>query len=131
MAEQENDLLAQRYGKQAKLSRRTWLWISAAGISVMTIGVLIASIANYNPVQSQDLGFSVKGPTQVVLEFEITKPQDATAICTLEALNEQFGQVGYKTLEIGPQESAKLRLSVSINTTELSTTALVDECQLK
>ncbi len=96
MAEQENDLLAQRYGKQAKLSRRSWLWISAAGISVMTIGVLIASIANYNPVQSQDLGFSVKGPTQVVLEFEITKPQDATAICTLEALNEQFGQVGYK-----------------------------------
>ncbi len=97
----------------------------------MAIGVLFASIANYNPVQSQDLGFSVKNPTQVVLDFELTKPKDAVAVCSLEALNEQFGQVGYKTIEIGPQETGKVRLSVSINTTELATTALVDECRLK
>ena len=97
----------------------------------MSIGVLFASIANYNPVQSQDIGFSVKDPTQVILDFELTKPMDSVAICSLEALNEQFGQVGYKTIEIGPQETSKVRLSVSINTTELATTALVDECRLK
>ncbi len=97
----------------------------------MAAGVLIASIANYNPVQSQDIGFSVKDPTQVILDFELTKPMDAVAVCSLEALNEQFGQVGYKTIEIGPQETSKVRLSVSINTTELATTALVDECRLK
>jgi hypothetical protein len=67
----------------------------------------------------------------VVLDFEITKPMDAIAVCSLEALNEQFGQVGYKTIEIGSQETGKVRLSVSINTTELATTALVDECRLK
>lgn len=131
MAAQENDLLAQRYGKQPKLSKRRWLVISAVGICLMTIGVLFASIANYNPVQSQDIGFSVKSPTQVVLDFQINKPADATVVCTVEALNEQFGQVGYKTIEIGAQESSKIRLSVSINTTELATTALVDECRLK
>lgn len=131
MTAQENDLLAQRYGKRAKLSKTRWIWISVVGIALMMVGVLFASIANYNPVQSQDVGFSVKSPTQVVLDFELTKPQDATAVCSVEALNEQFGQVGYKIIEIGPQETAKVRLSVSINTTELATTALVDECRLK
>ena len=131
MTAQENDLLATRYGKKAKLSRSRWLWISAIGIVLMMLGVLFATIANYNPVQSQDVGFSVKDPTQVVVDFEITKPMDAIAVCSLEALNEQFGQVGYKAIEIGPQETGKVRLSVSINTTELATTALVDECRLK
>jgi len=131
MTAQENDLLATRYGKKAKLSKGRWQWISIVGIALMIIGALIATIANYNPVQSQDLGFSVKDSTQVVLDFEVTKPLDAVAVCSLEALNEQFGQVGYKTIEIGPQETGKVRLSVSINTTELATTALVDECRLK
>jgi hypothetical protein len=67
----------------------------------------------------------------VVLDFEITKPRTATAICTLESLNEQFGQVGFKEIEIGTQPTDTVRLSVSINTTELATTALVDECRLK
>jgi hypothetical protein len=67
----------------------------------------------------------------VILDFELTKPIDAVAVCSVEALNEQFGQVGYKVIEIGPQETGKVRLSVSINTTELATTALVDECRLK
>jgi hypothetical protein len=131
MTAQENDLLAQRYGKQPKLSRTRWLWISAVGIALMMIGVLFATIANYNPVQSQDLGFSVKDPTQVVLDFELSKPLDAVVVCSVEALNEQFLQVGYKTIEIGAQETSTVRLSVSINTTELATTALVDECRLK
>lgn len=131
MTAQENDLLAQRYGKQPKLSRTRWLWISAVGIVLMMIGVLFASMANYNPVQSQDIGFSVKDPTQVVLDFELSKPLDAVAVCSVEALNEQFLQVGYKIIEIGPQETSNVRMSVSINTTELATTALVDECRLK
>lgn len=131
MTAQENDLLAQRYGKQPKLSRTRWLWISVVGIVLMSIGVLFASMANYNPVQSQDLSFSVKDPTQVVLDFELSKPIDAVAVCSVEALNEQFLQVGYKIIEIGSQETSTVRLSVSINTTELATTALVDECRLK
>jgi hypothetical protein len=131
MTAQESELLAQRYGKKPKLSKTRWLWISASGITLMAIGVLFVSLANYNPVQSQDIGFSVKDPTQVVLDFEVSKPLDAVAICSLEALNQQFGQVGYKTIEVGPQETTKVRLSVSINTTELATTALVDECRLK
>jgi hypothetical protein len=131
MAAQENDLMASRYGHKPKRSRRYWVWITASGIALMALGAFIAAMANFNPVQSKDIGFSVKDSTQVVLDFEISKPKDATAICSLESLNEQFSQVGYKEIEIGPQETDTVRFSVSINTTELATTALVDECRLK
>jgi hypothetical protein len=131
MAAQENDLMASRYGHKPKRSKRYWLWISVVGIVLMAFGALIATIANFNPVQSKDIGFAVKDATQVVLDFEISKPKDATAICSLESLNEQFSQVGYKEIEIGPQDTDTVRFSISINTTELATTALVDECRLK
>jgi hypothetical protein len=131
MVAQENDLMANRYGQKPRLSRKRWLWISAAGVTFLALGALAAAMANFNPVQSKDIGFSVKGPTQVVLDFEISKPKADTVICTLESLNEQFAQVGFKEVEIGPQSTDTVRLSVSINTTELATTALVDECRLK
>ena len=131
MAAQENDLMASRYGHKPKRSKKYWLWLSAVGIALMAIGALLATMANFNPVQSKDIGFSVKDATQVILDFEVSKPKDATAICSLESLNEQFSQVGYKEIEIGPQETDTVRFSVSINTTELATTALVDECRLK
>jgi hypothetical protein len=131
MTAQENDLMASRYGQKPKRSRKYWLWISVIGIALMALGALVAAMANFNPVQSKDIGFSVKNATQVVLDIEISKPKAATAICSLESLNEQFAQVGYKEIEIGPQETDTVRLSVSINTTELATTALVDECRLK
>lgn len=131
MAAQENDLMASRYGHKPKRSRSYWGWISAVGIALMALGALIAAMANFNPVQTKDVGFSVKDATQVILDFEISKPKQATAICSLESLNEQFAQVGYKEIEIGPQETETVRFSVNINTTELATTALVDECRLK
>lgn len=131
MAALEIDLMASRYGHKPKRSKRYWLWISGVGIVLMAFGALIATIANFNPVQTKDIGFSVKDATQVVLDFEISKPKEATAVCSLESLNEQFSQVGYKEIEIGPQETDTVRFSISINTTELATTALVDECRLK
>jgi Domain of unknown function (DUF4307) len=131
MAAQENDLMESRYGHKPKRSRRYWVLISAVGIALMALGALFAAMANFNPVQTKDIGFSVKDATQVVLDFEISKPKNATAICSLESLNEQFSQVGYKEIEIGPQDTDTVRFSISINTTELATTALVDECRLK
>ena len=131
MAAQENDLMASRYGHKPKRSRSYWVRISAFGIALMALGALVATMANFNPIQTKDIGFWVKDATQVVLDFEISKPKDATAICSLESLNEQFSQVGYKEIEIGPQENDTVRFSISINTTELATTALVDECRLK
>lgn len=131
MTAQENDLMASRYGQKPKRSRKYWMSVSIVGIALMAIGALVAAMANFNPVQSKDIGFSVKDATSVILDFEVSKPKDATAICSLESLNEQFAQVGYKEVEIGPQETDTVRLSVSINTVELATTALVDECHLK
>lgn len=89
------------------------------------------TLANYSPITHKDIGFSIKDSKSLEVEFEITKPSSGTAICSLEALNEQFLQVGYKEIEIGAAQTDTVRLKVAMNTTELATTALVDECRLK
>lgn len=101
------------------------------GVATLTAGAIYFGLANYTGIETTDVGFRVIDSKHVELDFEVTKPSDKSAFCSVEALNEQFAQVGYKELEVGPGESTKVRITVSINTTELATTALVDECTLK
>ena len=110
---------------------RKKLLLAGLGVSTLTAGAMYFGFANFSAIESTDVGFRVLDSRQVELDFEVIKPAESTALCKVEALNEQFAQVGYKELTIGPQESSKVRLTVSINTTEMATTALVDECTLK
>lgn len=130
MTDQEK-LLRERYGKREGLPKRTRTALGVLGVALMTLGALWAAIANYSPITFQDISFTVVDAKSAKVEFEVSKPKDQTVICTVEALSEQFAQVGFRSVEIGPQETEKVRLEVSINTFSLATTALVDECVLK
>lgn len=128
---EENELLASRYGQRPGLSRRVKVILGVSGVGLLIAAAGLATVANFSPIGTKDISFTVIGNSQIELEFEISKPKDATAICSFEALNEQYGQVGYKQLEIGAQQTDTVRFKILINTTELATTALVDECVLK
>lgn len=131
MTDQNSELLAARYGQTTKLTKKTQRWLAVTGVATITAIAIYFGLANYTGLEYKEVSFSVVDNRSVGLEFEITKPQDSTAICTLQALNEQFAVIGYKAVEIGPQTSQTVRLVSSINTIELATTALVDDCVLK
>jgi hypothetical protein len=104
--------------------------IAVLGIAFMTAVVAVVTALTYNPVQYRDLSFRTSEWSTEV-EFEVTKPATETAICELQALNEQFAVVGFRAVEIGPAESAVNRYTVNLNTTHLATTGLVADCWLK
>ncbi len=131
MTDQNSELLAARYGQTKSLSKKTQRGLAVFGVAAITVVAIYFGLANYKGLEYQEISFSVIDNRAVELEFEISKPQDSTAICTLQALNEQFGVVGHKVIEVGPQSTQTVRLSASINTIELATTALVDDCVLK
>ncbi|MEY3561726.1 MAG: hypothetical protein RL068_878 [Actinomycetota bacterium] len=131
MGEKENELLRERYGQKPELGKRTRLILGSSALALMSLGAIALGLANFSPIEAQDVGFRVIDPTAIELDFEITKPGSQVAICSVEALNEQFAQVGYKEIEVGPTETNTVRLTVRINTTELATTALVDNCELR
>jgi hypothetical protein len=69
--------------------------------------------------------------TRVEIDFELTRPEGADVVCSLEALNNQFAPVGWIELVIPGSDSTKVRNTVTLNTTELAVTGLVDECRLR
>jgi hypothetical protein len=131
VSEQENQILKERYGAGSSIGKGTKRWLAIAGVAALVAMAGYFTLANYSPITYKDIGFSIKDSKSLEVVFEITKPSSETAICSLEALNEQFLQVGYKEVEIPATETDTVRITVAMNTTELATTALVDECWLK
>jgi len=124
------ELLAKRYGvKQSNPKRNKVLAI--AGVAALTITAAWFSFSNYSPLSFQDLGYRVLSDTRVEVDFEVTRPEGADVVCSLEALNNQFAPVGWIELVIPGSDSTKVRNTVTINTTELAVTGLVDECRLR
>lgn len=120
----------ERYGQKPPASRSRMILVAILGIAFLTTVVAIVTALTYNPVQFRDLSFRTSEWSTEV-EFEVTKPPAETAICELQALNEQFAVVGFRAIELGPATDAVNRYTVTLNTTHLATTGLVADCWLK
>ena len=131
MTNQNSDLLATRYGQKSRFSTKAKRSFAILGVAAITAIAIYFGFANYTGLEYKEISFSVVDDRSAELTFELTKPTDSIAICSVQALNEQFGVVGYKEIEIASQQTQTVRLTVSINTIELATTALVDDCRLK
>jgi hypothetical protein len=129
--ESNADLLAQRYGQRPKRDPKQYRVVAIAGVVLMTMTAMWFGYANYSPVTHQDIGFRVISQWQVEVDFELSKPQDATVVCSIQALNNSYLAVGYLEVELGPSDFQTNRHTVSVNTTELAVTGLVDECRLR
>ncbi|MBZ2196602.1 DUF4307 domain-containing protein [Occultella gossypii] len=126
-------LLADRYGRRPdggarRLRARVLIGVLAAvGIAVL---VWIAVDMFAPSVDSRDVGFHVVDSESVRVTFDVTKPAERSAVCTLEALSTGYGQVGLLEVEIGPQPADTVRITSEVATSELATTGLVRACTL-
>lgn len=132
-SERTAQVLAERYGTPVTpRRRRRALWFTAGGLAVVGVAVLVMiGIGYFEPdATANQVGFDVVDDTQVHVVFDVTKPEEATATCTLEALTEGYGQAGIVDVVIGPQDHHTTRISADIATTERATTGVIRECDL-
>jgi hypothetical protein len=81
-----------------------------------------------DPVTFTDVGFSVASPEEVDVTFDVSMPPGTEAVCTVTALSRNFAEVGAVDVEVGPDTARTTRHTVTIATTELATTGVVDHC---
>ncbi|MBF0723839.1 DUF4307 domain-containing protein [Sanguibacter inulinus] len=113
------------------MSRTTQVRLAVAAVTVAVLSIAWVTMGpTASTVRGKDFGYSVKGPEAVDITFDVAKPKDSTVVCTVEALNENYAQVGTKEVTIGPAEVSEARYTTTIATTELAVTAVVDECVL-
>lgn len=98
--------LANRYGGQKRAltrgARRNL--VIAALIAAVGFAAWLATSSAQAPVTYKDLGYSTVDATLTEVDFQVVKSPAATAKCAVKALDSTFAIVGWKVVEVGPNE---------------------------
>ncbi len=77
-------------------------------IAALVLGIgfaaYVATGSAQAPVTFKDIGYSTVDDTQAEVDYQVTKYPGATAKCAIKALDSKFAVVGWKVVEIGPND---------------------------
>ncbi len=124
-------LMQDRYGRASKPSRGKVVALAStlfAIFMVWAVWVSFFSAAEPKPVVQ---GYEVIDENSTVVRFSVIKPAGTKAFCAVEVLSKSYAVVGYREVVIGPETSDDAVLEVTVNTTSLGVTGLVEKCSLK
>lgn len=98
--------LANRYGGQkrslgGKAKRNI---VIAVLVLAMAFLAWIATSSAQTPVSFKDIGYSTVDETRAEVDYQVTKYPGATAKCAIKAMDSKFAVVGWKVVEIGPND---------------------------
>ncbi|WP_024285383.1 DUF4307 domain-containing protein [Cellulomonas sp. KRMCY2] len=122
---------AGRYGPEpdAAVRRRRVVLLWALGAGGLALAVWLGIGVGDTPVAWQDVGFTLHGAERVEVDFDVIRTDPAVpARCTLQALNEQYAQVGVLTVDVPPGTERVVRLSSTVATSEAAVTGIVESC---
>ncbi|GAA1938396.1 hypothetical protein GCM10009775_33150 [Microbacterium aoyamense] len=122
--------LAERYGRRPRPHRRRAFWIAVALVAVTSIaGLAGLTISNsMDEVGFDETGFDLIDERTVTVSFQLTPPTGASAACALQALDEDFGVVGWLVVEYPASEAVTRTLTETIPTVAEATTGTVHSC---
>lgn len=122
--------LANRYGTpKPGLSARTKIVLgSLAGAAAVGAVVFMAIPSGAGTLTSKDVGFTIPDATSAVVDFNVTKPAEATVDCAVQVLSDSYAVVGWKTVRIPPSKDPTVSLSTSVRTDSLGVTGGVNAC---
>ncbi|HWI32543.1 MAG TPA: DUF4307 domain-containing protein [Microbacterium sp.] len=122
--------LDERYGRGPRPARRRAFWIIVALVAAASVGALAWSTiaGSVQQVGYDGTGHEIVDDRTVTVSFQVTPPAGAAFACALEALDEDFGVVGWRVVEF-PASDANARAFVeTIPTLARATTGLVHSC---
>jgi uncharacterized protein DUF4307 len=126
--------LDSRYGRTPERRRRTRLIgiLAATGV-VAVVGAWVLWVGLLGPsasLGSRDLGYVLDGDSAIEVRYEVTMDAGQTASCALEALNSDFGIVGWKVVDIPASDRGTRQFRETLRTSEQAVTGLIYRCWL-
>ncbi|HEV7742858.1 MAG TPA: DUF4307 domain-containing protein [Pseudolysinimonas sp.] len=123
-----------RYGRTPGRSRRSRLIaiVAAAGVVVVVVAWVLW-VGLFGPASglgSRDLGYVIHGDSAVEVRYEVTVDAGRSASCALQALNSDFGVVGWKVVDIPPSTKGTRQFRETLRTSETAVTGLIYRCWL-
>lgn len=122
---------AGRYGPAPTAGRRRLAVAGIVATALVGIGITIwIGLGQAStPVRYDDFGFKVVSSEQIDVTFQVSMEPGTQAECTIDALSENYAQVGTVDVVVGPNDQLEGRYTVSVATSELATTGIVESCR--
>ncbi|WP_243224711.1 DUF4307 domain-containing protein [Microbacterium sp. CIAB417] len=119
--------LDDRYGRTR---RRRLPWIVGIVLAVAVVGWFSWSTItqSMNSVDADDLGFEVTDQYSVEVRFQVSGVAGKDIACAVEALDEEFGVVGWSIVEIPASDEHSRAFTERVPTVAEATTGLVNSC---
>ena len=128
------DTIEARYGRTPRRQRRTRLLAIIAGAGVLiVVAAWVVWVGLFGPAAglgSRDLGYVIDGDSAVEVRYEVTVDAGDSASCALQALNSDFGIVGWKVVAIPPSDQGTRQFRETLATSETAVTGLIYRCWL-
>ncbi len=127
---QLQEKLDDRYGRTWRPWRRRLFWASVAVFSAAAIAFLswITLRNSLDDISIAETGYLVVDERAVTVSFQATPPAGARFACAIQALDEDFGVVGWRVIEYAPFNETTRSFTERIPTLALATTGTVKEC---
>ena len=123
-----SDLVKTRYGQSADNTKTIWFFAITGLVAIVAFAAWVAF--SQERLSFTDVGFSVKDQWHTEVVFDVNKNSGENVFCNVQALNQQYGIVGWREIQV-PVESSSVRITTTINTTEEAVTALVHGCEIR
>lgn len=122
--------LDDRYGRTADPARRRLLWGALIAVAALGVGWLgwTAISGALDDVSVDGLGYHVRDEHTVEVTFQVTAPVGRSVACAVQALDEEFGIVGWKVVEYPAHDGHRTSRSETVPTVAEATTGLVESC---
>lgn len=121
--------LDERYGRtRPARTRLAWAAVAVAAVSVVGYLGWTTVSGTMNDVGVDDLGFEVRGEHEIEVAFQFTAPPGRDVACVLEALDEDFGIVGWSVVRYPAGEGHAQQHAEVVPTVAEATTGLVNSC---
>lgn len=124
------EALDERYGRGPRPTRRRAFWMSVAVVAVASVATFSwVTISNaLSEVGFDETGYEVLDDRTVTVSFQATPPTRASFACAVQALDEDFGIVGWRVIQCPAFENTTRAFVESIPTVAWATTGTVHSC---
>ncbi|OYX59416.1 MAG: hypothetical protein B7Y93_00200 [Micrococcales bacterium 32-70-13] len=126
--------LDERYGRTAGAERRTRTAMIVAGVVfavVFTAWVVWGGLSGTNAeLETRELGYANVTDRSIDVRWEVSVEPGTAVSCAVQALNESFGIVGWKVVDLPPSTERTRVLVESLRTAERPVTGLPYRCWL-
>ena len=124
--------LDERYGRRSSTKATRWrVGILAGALLSVFLGwaVWVSFFTTPTP-KATVVGYDVIDDQHTQVRFTVAKPSDQAVTCEVRVLSNSYGVVGYLEVPVAASTPSDRIIKVSVNTTQLGVTGVVDRCWL-